>query len=513
MKTVYVVAIACGIALGSFLTSIYYSEINHISQIFRDEYNLFYFIILITCIWMFIECVMGLLRVKGWRAALIVCCGALLFSAARTHHRLAELAASSLYALSNNEEVTLACDVTAPPDIRTNKQFITCKAHHILDENNSLTEIKNLSNIRITLSRNLRTPINHRDTLILSGKLKKPEAFITETERTFNYDTYLLVRGVTHTMYQPSIITHQPRDTATFQTRLFNLKTKLIDQANLLLPAPESGLLAGILYGDQRGISENQEKIFRDTGIIHIVVLSGYNVTLVIIFVHALLKKMNKRFRLMLSIIAALTFMVFTGMGSTIVRATIMAILTLLATHGGGTLSPARNLALAAAAMILINPLITAWDLSFQLSFLATVGLIYIGQAITPYFRFIPTYLGMRENAVATISTQITVMPLLLYSIGELSLLSPIVNMLVLPFVAPGMLIGFVGTLVTMILPASIPVVRLIMHIPLVAVTEISSRFASIPWVATTVPPIPTWMLVLCYVLIGAWMFFSKKIS
>ncbi|MCH8329246.1 MAG: ComEC/Rec2 family competence protein [Nanoarchaeota archaeon] len=185
------------------------------------------------------------------------------------------------------------------------------------------------------------------------------------------------------------------------------------------------------MLGTKQSLGEELKQDFIDTGIVHIVVLSGYNVTIVsdaiVGFFGYFLSGMVA---FSLGLISIVFFAIMTGAGATIVRASIMAILVLIARRIGRTYEITRALLLAGLVMLIHNPWILVFDISFQLSFLATVGLIYLAPRFEKYVRFLPKFWDIRGIFAATIATQLFVLPFILYKMGTLSLVSPFVNLL-----------------------------------------------------------------------------------
>lgn len=172
-------------------------------------------------------------------------------------------------------------------------------------------------------------------------------------------------------------------------------------------------------------------------------VLSGYNVTIISEFIMGMLSFLPKMIGTSLGALSIILFAIMVGGSATIIRASIMALLVLLARVTGRVSDMTRALFLAGFVMVLHNPQIVVFDPSFQLSFMATLGLISLSPKLNSIFKFVPTKFYLRETVSATISTQIFVLPLLLYMMGELSLVAVFVNLLVLMFIPLTMLFGF----------------------------------------------------------------------
>jgi competence protein ComEC len=130
-----------------------------------------------------------------------------------------------------------------------------------------------------------------------------------------------------------------------------------------------------------------------------------------------------------------------------------MGVLVLLAQREGRLSDPRNALVLTGALMIFISPRILRYDIGFQLSFAATIGLIYAAPLIKRYFEKLPSFFNFRETFVMTLSAQFFVLPLLLYYFKNLSLVSLPANIIVLPLIPFAMLLGALTGVAGLILP------------------------------------------------------------
>ncbi|HRY30784.1 MAG TPA: ComEC/Rec2 family competence protein [Candidatus Paceibacterota bacterium] len=276
------------------------------------------------------------------------------------------------------------------------------------------------------------------------GKINLPENFLNENEIEFDYIKFLAKDGVYSLMYYPKIEILSNGELK-FERLIFSIKQKFIEKINQILPSPEAELLGGILLGAKRSLGAELENNFRKVGLVHIIVLSGYNVTII---AEAILKFFSFLPSFLSAIIGASSIIVFSvmvGSGATVIRSTIMTLLALTARISGRTYSVNRALFLAGSVMILINPMILFYDPSFQLSFTATLGLINLNKFVQKLFGFIPEKFNLREITTSTFSTQIAVLPLLMKMTGQLSVVAPIVNIITLQFIPLTMLLGFLA--------------------------------------------------------------------
>lgn len=286
----------------------------------------------------------------------------------------------------------------------------------------------------------------YSDTVNVMGIPDLPKSFETAGGTTFDYPAYLARKKVGYIISFAHV--KKTASHVSLQKYLFRMKDGFMHALEKVIPYPESGLLGGILLGYEDGISQDLLTSFQMVGIIHIVVLSGYNITIVAESVQNVLRFLSKRKALFISALFVILFILMVGATPSVVRAGIMAMIALLAKGMRRTYNVGRALALAATVMIVWNPSILLHDLGFELSFLATIALIWISPLVIPRLTWLTEKWGIRDVAGTTIAVQLFVTPLLIYSSGYISLSGFIVNVLVLPIVPSLMLLGFlVGAL------------------------------------------------------------------
>jgi len=354
---------------------------------------------------------------------------------------------------------------------------------------------------RILVRTNSLAYVEYGDTLLLSGKLMLPESFETDSDRIFNYPMYLLKDNIFYLLSYTSILDIQTKELSLkdrFIRRLYENKELLIERANMRLPQPHAGLLAGILYGKKGSMNAEIDEQFRAVGLTHIVVLSGYNVSLVIQLFLIVLGFLPIRLRSTLAFLGIITFALLVGAGPTVVRASIMASLLVLSGLVHREYDVIRALIFAGVIMVSLNPYILLFDISFQLSFLATFSLIYVSPLIERYFQIVPNILEFRSSLVATISAQIFVLPLIFYQIGEFSVISIVVNTIVLFAVPFAMLFGAISSILS---PGFIlEICIFITFVFLEYIVKLVSYFSRYPLVH--IPPFHISVLILIYLIL-----------
>lgn len=385
----------------------------------------------------------------------------------------------SILELFTHQKVTFEGFVVEEPDERIGKKHVVIRAE-------KLTEPRKVTlreNVRITLARH--STISYGDMIQVSGIVKKPQNFENERDITFDYIHFLKKDRVYTTMFYPNIQT-LPEDLQSVEVKtkqkLFHLKRVFISKIEQQLPSPHAELMNGLLVGAKQGLGEDLLEKFRKTGLIHIVVLSGFNVMIVAHFFLFVFSFFPRWLRFILATTSIILFALMTGGSATTVRASIMAILGLIASISGRTYTLNRALFFAGAVMLLHNPMILLYDPSFQLSFIATLGLINLAPSLQKKIPWITKKYGMREIIAATISTQIAVAPLLLSMMGELSIIALPANLLVLPVIPITMLTGFLLIISSFVAPLTSPVFMIFSYILLEYEIFIVELFSKIPF-------------------------------
>ena len=230
-----------------------------------------------------------------------------------------------------------------------------------------------------------------------------------------------------------------------------NFRKQIITLAEGVFPSPHSELFLGTTLGiDQLKTVPTFNDMLRHTGTIHVVVVSGFNISLVYTFVFKLLGGRYKVLNIISGFVLTLLYALIAGFEPPIFRAWVMGSLAALSMYFGYASYALILLLLSSFVMVFLHPAYLV-NLSFQLSFMATLGLILYGNSLSilllPLKHFLPEFI--LEDLSASISAQITVWPLISYKIGTITLLSPLVNALILwviPFITIVGIIGIIGS-------------------------------------------------------------------
>jgi competence protein ComEC len=347
-----------------------------------------------------------------------------------------------IFELQIGQKVSFSGIIVDEPSIKENNQqfavkivqglALNCKARPCTTE--------------VLISTGLDTDYKYGDEVSFVGTLKKPENFTTDQGKVFDYVNYLRKDGILYVMSYPKIEIISRGNGNKIQSALFSTKEKFLEKMNSAISGTESLLMGGLILGEKASFSQSLRQSFIDTGTIHIVALSGYNVTIVAEWIMKLFSHLSfvpKNFSIGIGILTIILFILMTGGSSTAVRAGIMATLALIARATGRNYDLGRGLLLAGVAMIILNPFLLAYDVSFQLSFLATFAVIFIAPRIEKYFLWVPKFLELRDIVSVTCAAYVFVFPFILYKMGNFSLVAIPANVLILPFIPFTMMLGF----------------------------------------------------------------------
>jgi competence protein ComEC len=301
---------------------------------------------------------------------------------------------------------------------------------------------------RIMVSSDRYPEYRYGDRLSVTAKLESPENFLTyEGGPEFDYVSYLAKDEIRYVMKKPKVHIVERGAGSTLVSALVSIKGAFMGNINGSMPEPHASLVAGLLLGEKGSLPQDVNDDFRRSGLTHILVLSGSNVSVVAENLVKAFSFLPRALGQGMGAVSIVLFALMTGASSTTIRASVMALVVILARGVGRRYDVVRALSIAAFVMVLQNPRILAFDIGFQLSFLATLALIYVSPIVTKWLAFVPERFGLREILVTTVATQIFTLPFILYAMGEISIISLVTNVLVLPCVSWAMLGGFmVGT-------------------------------------------------------------------
>jgi competence protein ComEC len=278
----------------------------------------------------------------------------------------------------------------------------------------------------------------------------------------FAYQDFLAKDGIYSIIYSPQLELISRGEYDNFGSVIFsgilNLKDKLRETIDRYFPQPQGSVLSAIVLGDKRQLSLEWKDKLNRAGLRHLTAISGMHITILTTVLMSLFLSLGfwrqQAFYLTLALI--IIFIVLIGCQPSAVRAGIMGGLFLLAQFLGRQGQSWRMIVLAASLMLFCNPLLLKSDIGFQLSFLAVLGIIFFLPIFRFWLRRMPNFLGVREALSLTLAAQVFTLPVLIFNFGYVSLVAPLGNILVVPFlpfimclglafVLSGSLIGFLA--------------------------------------------------------------------
>ena len=370
------------------------------------------------------------------------------------------------------EKITLIGQIIDGPDVRDSFQKLKIRIEDIPILSRTLDTI-GASSIVLT-SASLYPEYNYLDKIKITGKLKTP--MITED---FNYKNYLLKDGIYSVMDFPKTeLVSNKHDynifTFLYEKILF-FKEKLNKSITENFSPPHSSLLQGIILGSNKNMNQDLRDKLNSAGVRHITAVSGTHIIILssILMSSLLFLGLWRGQAFYFSIILIWFYIILIGFPASGIRAAIMGSILLLAEKLGRQNTSSRVIVLAASIMLLQNPLLLFYDIGFQLSFLASMGIIHlkpiIDVSLENFTRKISAFLNkfnlfikgetkikkfllnkgkdLLDIISVTLSAQILTVPIMVYNFGNISLIAPLTNLLIIPVVYWIMVFGFLSSI------------------------------------------------------------------
>lgn len=312
--------------------------------------------------------------------------------------------------------------------------------------------------------------------------------------------------GVIYRASIDKIIHPQPGDIARVVRDWF------ADAVRRAIPEPESSLGIGYLVGQRRSLPVDLALALQIAGLTHVVVASGYNLTILVRLARRLFVKISKYLSALSATVMIVIFVAITGVSPSMSRAGLVAGLSLAAWYYGRKFHPIILLSIAIAATVLINPSYAWGDLGWQLSFAAFAGVMILAPLMQRYLFGDKKPGTIQQILIETVSAQIVTAPILIAGFSQLSNVAIISNLLVLPLVPLAMLLTFMAGCGSLILPMFAEIIGMPAMWLLNYMVSIAEYLASLPW-ATTNMQFPWWGVTLCYTIIVAVCLYMWRVT
>ncbi len=350
---------------------------------------------------------------------------------------------------------------------------------------------------KILINTNRYPEYKYGNILKIGGTLKKP-------------NDYYFHQGILGVLYNPEIRKINVGGNF-FIKNIYNLRDRFEEVLNKTLSEPASSFAAGLILGSKRNIPDSLMSDFNRTGTTHIIAVSGYNVTIIIAYVGIFLGIFSRKLRFWGSLLFIISFVIMTGAPASVLRAGILAGLIAFGHFQGRRVNMTILLLLVASIMILFNPYNLKYDISFQLSFLAFVGLIYLSPIISSLkmIKWMPTL--FKSTFSETMGAQTMVFPILIFYFGRISIVSPIVNVLILWIIPISMFFIFIIALLGWFWISLGQIIGWLGWIFLEYILIVVRFFSKIPWASIEIKTDTWWWMLLVYVGILLICYNKKK--
>ena len=357
------------------------------------------------------------------------------FGAARHQTAQTVFTADDLAYYNDQGKVTIIGVITSYPDNRDQSVQLTVSAESITLENEQTRPVQGKLLARLPVGRDW----HYGDKISLSGKLQTPAE-----DEEFSYRAYLAGKRVYSYITYPYVKLLAENQGNFFLSGIYALREKAYLLINRIYPQPESALLSGILLGIERDIPEDLEQAFQDTGTTHIIAISGFNITILAgLFAGLVFRFVPRIWSPFFAVLGITVYTLLVGAQPPVVRAAVMGSMAMFGRQIGRKQAGLNSLFLTAAIMNIFNPLLL-WDAGFQLSFMATLGiLLYLDSLLEAFQKFSEKYLAqdivkklsgpVSEYVLVTLAAQITTLPVSIYHFERFSLSSFLANILILP--------------------------------------------------------------------------------
>ncbi len=270
---------------------------------------------------------------------------------------------------------------------------------------------------------------------------------------------------------------------STYQDPLERFRQRFFVGVKTALPEPIASFGLGLLVGIRALIPKAMQAELTLVGLSHLVAVSGYNLTIIVAAVDRALKRAGRGVALVISLWLIVGFLIVTGASASIVRASLVSVLSLLASFYGLRFNPLTLILIVAGVTAAAEPKYLT-DLGWLLSFLAFFGILVVAPAVEARLGH-PKSILVRLF-IESFTAQILTLPLILFMFGQLSIVAPLSNLVILPLVPLAMAVSFVAGLAGMIVPAFAGWLAWPAMIVLGFITAVIDEFAGLPWAGRT---------------------------
>lgn len=279
----------------------------------------------------------------------------------------------------------------------------------------------------------LNYKINYWDKITFESKISVIKNF-----NHFNYQKFLLTKNVYFNIFFINNLEIKVGNKNIILDKIFSFRQNLLFQINELFPKDEANFLAWVLIWYRQDLSEELSSAYNRTWLTHLIAVSGFNITILIIFFWFFVKILPFYFRPFVIVPIIIFFVILVWWNPAVLRAWIMWIIGYLILTFWREKNMLSIICLTLSIMLLISPYSLNYDYWFILSFLALIWILYLSNFYYKIFKFLPNFLAIRDSLVLTISALTTTFPVVFFWFWVFSIISPVTNLIVwwlIPFI------------------------------------------------------------------------------
>lgn len=441
------------------------------------------------------------------RTLALIAVGALLILAAGWRYDSTQPEPSPI-SQRNGTEVTLRAVVSREPVERDTSHSYRLDVRERLQDGRWIEDSG-----AVQMTARLLPRYDYGDLIELTGDLEEPPVL-----EDFDYREYLLRHGISSVIAFPESKLIAKGEGNWLRETQIDIRSSLADGVSEALPEPEASLATGILLGARSALPQDLRDNMNETGTSHLTAVSGQNVALVAAFVIAMLTwAIGRRPAAWAALAALIAYALLVGGQPSVVRAAIMGAIYVASIIAGRQNSAWYTLLLAAAIMTAIDPQ-SVHDVSFQLSFAASLGLVTLAgplrDAITsriPAASTAKPLSALAETTTVTLSAIAFTLPIMAINFDRISVVAPIANLFAVPaFVAVALTSGVAAAI------GAIPGVDASFMVwfawPAAAyMTSVVSLFASVPGATIGIGWVDSWVAVVYYAALALGVLWLRR--
>ncbi len=330
-------------------------------------------------------------------------------------------------------------------DVYKQEEFEITYRTEILAINNTTLDLR----IDALFKTKLNFSFEKGEVILLNTKIETLKNF----NENFDYISYLNSKNIFLSLNSYSFENKWKNEISSFEKTVWVVRSEMLQIIKKIYPEDEAVFLGWILIWARENIPDELSSAFNNSWLTHLIAVSWYNITIIIVFLSYILAIFPK----ILRIVAITSFIVFYASvvwdSAAVVRASLMWLIWYYVLMSGRIGNSLAIILCTWMIMLVINPFLLNYDIGFQLSFLAVFGLLYTQWFFKKIFFFLPKKFAIQESFVLTLSAFVFTIPIMIFNFGQMSILAPIANMLVAWSIPFAMLFGFLSILAYIINP------------------------------------------------------------